>query len=153
MISIQKVDSQRTDELTRIALAAKAYWGYPERWMEIWRPQLTFTPEYFEESESWMATVEGKPVGFYTRRDKNGTAWIEDLWVQPEYIGKGFGKALFLHAVEHARERGYKALQLEADPHAVGFYEKMGMHKIGERHTSVDSQPRVLPIMEMDVGK
>jgi ribosomal protein S18 acetylase RimI-like enzyme len=151
MISIQKVDPRQAEQLTQIALAAKAYWGYPARWMEIWRPQLTFTPEYFEQNESWMAVIEGRPIGFYTRRDKKGIAWIEDLWVQPAYIGQGIGKALFLHAVEQSRERSYKTLQLEADPNAVGFYETMGMRKIGERHTSVDSQLRILPVMGMDL--
>jgi hypothetical protein len=40
-------------------------------------------------------------------------------------------------------------LQLEADPNAIGFYEKMGMWKIGERQSEVDGQLRILPIMEM----
>ena len=48
-----------------------------------------------------------------------------------------------------ARRHGYKILQLEADPNAVGFYEKMGLHKIGERHSEVEGRPRILPIMEM----
>ena len=30
--------------LTQIALAAKRHWGYPERWIEIWSSQLTFSP-------------------------------------------------------------------------------------------------------------
>ena len=135
--------------LTQIALAAKRHWGYPERWMEIWTPQLTFTPEYFEEHESWVAIDGDQQIGFYTLQDKNGIAWIENLWVLPAYIGKGVGRQLFLHALELARQREYKTLQLEADPNAAGFYEKMDMHKIGERHSEVDSQPRILPIMEM----
>jgi ribosomal protein S18 acetylase RimI-like enzyme len=69
--------------------------------------------------------------------------------VSPEFIGKGVGKEMFLHALELSRERGYKSLQLEADPNAVGFYEKMGMKRIGERASEVDGQPRILPIMEL----
>jgi len=135
--------------LTQIALSAKRHWGYPERWMEIWTPQLTFTSEYFEENESWVAIDGDQQLGFYTLQDKNGIAWIENLWVLPPYIGKGVGRQLFLHALELARQREYTTLQLEADPNATGFYEKMGMHKIGERHSEVDGQPRILPIMEM----
>ena len=52
---------------------------------------------------------------------------------------------------EKKREQGCRILQLEADPNAVGFYEKMGMVKIGERNSEVDGQPRVLPIMEIDL--
>lgn len=151
MLSLQQANPEQADQLTRIALAAKAHWGYPDRWMEIWRPQLTFSPGYFRENESWVAVLDEVPVGFYTVQVKNGNAWIENLWVWPEYIGKGIGKTLFLHAVELSRRRGFKMLQLEADPNAVGFYEKMGMYKAGERHSEVDGQPRILPIMEMDL--
>ena len=149
MILIRQVKSADADRLTQIALSAKRHWDYPERWMESWTPQLTFTPEYFEENESWVAVEGEKPIAFYTLEDNNGIAWLENLWVLPEYIGKGIGKDLFFHAVTLARGRGYKILQLEADPNAMGFYEKMGMKKIGERQSEVDGSPRILPIMEI----
>lgn len=149
MISIQRVNPNHAEQLTQIALAAKAYWGYPERWLEIWKPELTFRPEYFIHHEGWAAMIENNSIGFYTLEERNGNAWLENLWVLPEYIGKGVGKALFLHAAELSCQRGYWILQLEADPNAAGFYEKMGMYKIRERHSEVDGHPRVLPIMEM----
>jgi len=149
MISIRRTLSTDANVLTHIAISAKEHWGYPEHWMEIWRPQLTFSTEYFEENESWVAERYGTPIAFYTLFDKNGNAWIENLWVLPEYMGKGIGKQLFLHAVEQAHQCGYKVLQLEADPNALGFYEKMGMHKIGERQSEIEGQPRYLPVMEM----
>ena len=149
MTLIRQVNPQEADTLTQIALSAKRHWGYPERWMEIWAPQLTFTAEYFEENESWGATANEKLIAFYTLQDKSGIAWLENLWVLPEFIGRGIGKALFFHAVNVARQRGYKILQLEADPNAIGFYEKMGLRKIGERHSEVNGSPRILPIMEM----
>lgn len=134
--------------MSRIALSAKAYWGYPERWMEIWTHQLTFSPEYFGGNESWVAEADGVPVAFYTLQEKDGNGWIENLWVLPALIGKGLGRELFLHAVSRSRSKGHLALQLEADPNAVGFYEKMGMRKIGERGSEIEGQPRALPIME-----
>ena len=151
MILIRPALPEEANVLSKIALSAKAHWGYPKRWIEIWTPLLTFSPEYFEENESWVAVRENKPIAFYTLQEKHGNAWIEDLWVLPEYIGQGVGRQLFLDAIARARQMGYKTLQLEADPNAVGFYEKMGMRKIGERHSDVDGQPRILPIMEMEL--
>jgi len=151
MISIRRVLPSEADVLTRIAISAKRFWNYPEKWMEIWIPQLTFSPEYFEANESWVAVLEDKPVAFYTWQDRNGIAWIENLWVSAEYIGTGVGKQLFLHALELARQRGYKIMQLESDPNARGFYEKMGMRKIGEHQAEVDGQPRVIPVMEIEL--
>ena len=148
-MNIVRAKPEQANELTRIAFSAKAHWGYPKRWLEIWKPQLTFGPEYFEQNESWVAETNRVPVAFYTLQEKDGNAWLENLFVSPEFIGKGVGKILFFHAVELCSQRGYLTLQLEADPNAVGFYEKMGMYKIGERHSEVDGQPRLLPIMEM----
>ena len=151
MILIRRVNPKEADTLTHIALSAKRHWGYPERWMEIWTPQLTFDVRYFEEKESWAADIDNNLVGFYTLQGEDEIAWIENLWVLPEYIGQGIGKKLFLDATSRARQMGYRTLQLEADPNAVGFYEKMGMSKIGEQHSEVEGQPRVLPIMEIDL--
>ena len=151
MIGIRPANPDDAEKLTQIAIAAKRHWGYPERWIEIWAPQLTFDARYFETNESWVAIDNENPIAFYTMIDQDGVAWMDNLWVVPEFIGKGVGKQLFLHALDLARQRGYKTLQLEADPNAAGFYEKMGMHKIAERRSEVDGQPRILPIMEMKV--
>ena len=148
---IRRALPEEAGQLSQIAFAAKAHWGNPKHWMAIWKPQLTFSADYFEQYESWVAVLDETPIGFYTLLDKIGNAWIEDLWVLPEYIGKGIGKALFLHAFGIARQRGYQRLQLEADPNAVGFYEKIGMKRIGERRSEVEGQPRILPIMEIQL--
>jgi len=148
-LQIHRALPEEATTLSQIAFAAKAHWGYPEFWLEIWKPQLTFSPEYFEGNEGWVVETNGAPIAFYTLQEKDGNAWIENLWVSPEFIGKGVGKKLFLHATELSRQRNYQTLQLEADPNAVGFYEKMGMYRIGERHSEVEGQPRILPIMEM----
>ena len=149
MILIRRAFPAEADILSKIAISAKAYWGYPKRWMEIWEPQLTFSPEYVEHNENWVAELDNIPIAFHTLQDRNGNAWVENLWVLPEYIGQGIGKQLFSHAVELARQRGYKVLQLDADPNAVGFYKKMGMYKVGERHSEIEGQPRILPVREM----
>ena len=117
--------------------------------MELWQPQLTFGPGYFEENESWVAEIDQAPVGFYTLLEKAENAWIENLFVSPEAMGKGVGRRLFLHALDRSRQRGFENLRLEADPNAAGFYEKMGMKKIGERLSEVEGQPRILPVMEI----
>jgi len=148
-IPIRRAVPEDADLLSQIAFAAKAHWGYPERWLQLWIPQLTLTPDYFAENESWVAEENGSPIGFYTLQARDGNAWIENMWLLPESIGKGIGRQLFIHALELAHQRGFTRLQLEADPNATGFYEKMGMRKISERQSEVDGQPRILPIIEM----
>lgn len=149
MITIRRASPNEAGLLSQIAFSAKQHWGYPEHWMELWKPQLTFSKEYFEENESWVAERNGDLVAFYTLLGQDGIAWIENLWVSPERMGEGVGKCLFLHALELSRQRGFPKLQLEADPNAVGFYEKMGMEKISERRYELEGQLRILPTMEI----
>ena len=148
-IKVRRTIPSEADVLSEIAFSAKAHWGYPERWMKIWKPQLTFTPEYFMENESWTAEHDNQPISFYTLEEKNGNAWIENLWVLPTYIGKGIGGQLFVHALSRARELGYSKLQLASDPNAVGFYKRFGMIQVGEHHYPIEGQSRILPVMEI----
>ena len=151
MISIRRARPEEANILSRIAIAAKNHWNYPAHWMERWIPQLTFSPTYFEENESWAAEMGDEPIAFYTLQEKSGHAWLDNIWVLPAYIGQGVGKQLFRHALGRARELGHESLQLEAEPNAVGFYEKMGMRRVGEHQYELDDQLRILPLMEMEL--
>ena len=151
MISIRHAKPEEAELLSQIAIAAKRHWKYPEHWMKLWIPQLTFGPAYFEEHESWAAELEGEVVAFYTLEERKGNAWLENIWVLPKYIGQGVGKELFRHGLSRSRELGYKSLRLEAEPNAVGFYQTMGMRQVGEHQYELDGQPRILPIMEISL--
>ena len=148
-IEIRRALAEDAEVLSEIALAAKSHWGYPERWMQIWKPELTFSSEFFETHESWTASLENQPIGFYTLLEKDDNAWLENLWVMPAQIGHGVGSILFKHAIHLSKQRGYHILRLESDPNAVGFYEKMGAYKIDQRYYDMEDTPRILPIMEL----
>jgi len=135
--------------LTEIAFAAKRHWGYPERWIEIWTPQLTITTEYIEKNETWLAAVDEEIVAFYALREEETFVWLEHLWVNPEAMGRGVGAQLLRHALKRCHERGAAVLRIESDPNAQGFYEKMGARKIGESRGEVEGRPRILPMMEI----
>ncbi len=68
------------------------------------------------------------------------------MWVEPDAMGNGHGRRLFEHAVAIARSLGATALELDADPNAVGFYERMGMERIGETPSTL-IPGRALPRM------
>jgi GNAT superfamily N-acetyltransferase len=151
-IEILRALPEHADPLTQIAIAAKGYWNYPEKWMQLWIPVLTISPEYISENETWMIVVDNKPVAYYSLEQDLGDLWLDNLWVLPEYMGQGIGRSLFEHALERSRSRGFSNLKIEADPNAQGFYEKMGAWKVDERHHGeMDGQPRILPVMEINL--
>ena len=151
MISIVRTKPEFADTLTQITISAKRHWKYPEKWIQLWLPQLTITAEYVSENEVWAASDEGRIVGYYALRQVNRDCWLDNLWVLPGFMDRGIGRSLFEHALGRCRELDGSILKIEADPNAQGFYEHMGARKVGEHHTSVENQPRILPLMEIQV--
>jgi GNAT superfamily N-acetyltransferase len=152
MISIRRALPEESTQLTEITIAAKRHWNYPEKWMQLWLPQLTISPEYIDENETWLAIIDDKGIAYYSLRRDGEDLWLDNLWVLPEHIGHGIGKQLFHHALERSRGHHEVILKIEADPHARSFYERMGARKVGENHyAEMDGQPRILPVLEINL--
>ena len=86
-------------------------------------------------AEVLLAYWAGEPAGFalYFRNfstflGKTGI-YLEDLFVEPAYRGRGIGKALLIRLAEIARERGYGRLEwavLDWNRPAIDFYRSLG---------------------------
>ena len=138
------------EALTRITIAAKRYWNYPEHWIQHWLPMLTIQHDYIAFNETWMAVVQDEPAAYYSLK-QDDELWLDNLWVHPAHMGKGLGKDLFTHALERSRICSASKLKIEADPNAQSFYEHMGARKVGEHRSEIDGQPRILPLMKIDL--
>jgi GNAT superfamily N-acetyltransferase len=150
-MEIRRATPDDAEALTGISFSAKRYWGYPGHWIEQWEEALTITPGFISRNEVYAAVVEGEMVGFYALAGHGRAIELEHLWVSPEYIGTGIGRALFDHAVSKAASLGAEVLSVEADPNAEGFYRRMGAVRVGEHSYSIDGQKRVLPLLVMKV--
>jgi GNAT superfamily N-acetyltransferase len=148
MVRAAAVHSAR---LTQIAHAAKSYWGYPAHWIELWHNQLTVSPGFIEANEVWAAEVDGMLLGFYALTGEAPQLSLDHMWVFPVAIGQGIGRELFAHALVRASALGASSLEIEADPNAQGFYERMGAVTVGEVAYLVDGLRRALPLMEIQV--
>ena len=134
--------------LTAIAMAAKRHWGYPEHWLQAWRDALTLTPDYIAAHATLVAIVDEAKVGFSAIQLQTTEAALDHLWVLPSAMGRGVGRALFAAAEAAARAAGARRLILEGDPHAEGFYRRMGATVYGQRSSPIDGQARLLPLLE-----
>jgi GNAT superfamily N-acetyltransferase len=58
---------------------------------------------------------------------------LSHFFLEPEFIGKGYGRILFHEVIRTAKEElHWEAFQWESDPHAAWFYQRMGAKRIGE---------------------
>lgn len=137
-------------ELTRIAFAAKRHWGYPESWIEMWSPELTVDEQYVAGHAAWKATCGAQTIGWCAVDSHDGEIWLDYCWVLPASAGRGAGRRLVEKALDHATGLGAETVRVVADPHAEGFYRKLGFYPVG-RQPSVPAG-RVLPVLECRVG-
>lgn len=75
---------------------------------------------------------------------------LDSLFVEPEHIGKGFGRLLIEHAKSTAAKMGATRLIIQGDPNAERFYLAAGAFVTGTRESG--SIPgRYLPTFAIDL--
>src|SRR5687767_14542085 len=136
--------------LTDLAHESKRHWGYPDNWISHWKDALTITPEYIEANQVFVAEDDEQVIGFYALSVSDDRAELDHMWVSPDHLGTGVGKALFIHAMRSAKGQNLSEVEILSDPNAEGFYQKMGAYRTGESVSEVDGQPRVLPRLTID---
>jgi len=86
-------------------------------------------------AEAVFAVVNGKEVGFalyffnFSTFIGHSGLYLEDLFVWPEYRGRGYGKALLLHLATIARERHCGRMEwscLNWNQPSIDFYLSLG---------------------------
>lgn len=133
--------------LTVITKKSKAFWGYDEQQMERWNDLLTITSDYILKNETYKLLLENEIIGYYSLlKIDPQTLKIDNLFISPEFIGKGLGKKLMADVFEKAKLNNYTSVVLDSDPNAEGFYSHLGFIKIDQVKTSVKN--RFLPVMK-----
>jgi len=92
-------------------------------------------------AEALLAFWDDRPVGFALYFTTFSTfvgrpgLYLEDLYVQPDYRGKGIGKELLLHLARLAYQRQYGRMEwsvLDWNKPAIQFYKKLGAKPMDE---------------------
>ena len=138
--------------LSALALRSKAHWGYAPGFIEACRRELSYTPSAIAQGGFVVAERDKTPIGFYALEGANaGTVELEALFVEPEWIGRGVGRALLDEAKRQARARGARRLIIQGDPHAARFYAAAGAAQIGTR-PSGSIAGRELPLYVIELA-
>jgi GNAT superfamily N-acetyltransferase len=149
-IEIRRAQPNEGPRLKEIAVAAKSHWGYEREAVQRWADDGDFSASGLAKLVAFVAEAGGRAVGWASLLRKADGWWLEDLWVEPAWMGKGVGSRLFRHATAYVRSTGAERLQWEAEPHAVGFYEQMGGRYL--RDSEPSAWGRIIPVMGIDLG-
>jgi len=132
MINIRRAKVGEGSILTNIAINSEAYWGYDEEYMESFKNTYGVSENYISNYPTFLIEDNQIIVGFYSILMNVGETELEYFFINPDYIGKGYGKLLWNHVIENAKSLNIKQLEIVTSPEAIGFYIKMGAVKIGE---------------------
>ncbi len=134
-MSIRPATINDTDEILAMIYELALYEKAPEEAKanreQIIESFFSEDPKVFCEIVEVDGSVAGFAIWFLnysTWQGKHGI-YLEDLFVRPQYRGKGFGKALLKHLAAICEERGYGRFQwwvLDWNQPAIDFYKSLG---------------------------
>src|SRR5437868_6492452 len=113
---------------------------------DVWdeyREQLAANPDAIELPQAFIekcwvrvaVDVQGTPVGFSVVVPTNGPVHeLDGLFVDPNQMFSGVGRALVEDAAARASDQGAEALEVTAGP-AQAFYERVGFNLTGPAQT------------------
>lgn len=158
---IRAARPEEAGELSDLALRSKGYWGYDKAFLESCREELTIPPEKVtvkrtyaavatpeREDADALAVGSGRILGFGTLEGEPPAGELGMLFVDPDFIGRGVGSALFSHLAATATELGFHRLTIASDPNAEPFYLARGAVRIGGV-PSPAAPGRTLPLLAL----
>ena len=146
---IRRARPDEAGELAALALRSKGHWPYPAAFLDRFARTLGLTPEVVAANDVHVLERDGRVRGFCTVLHRGERAVLDDLWLDVDEIGHGSGRLLFDHAVSLAVAGGARVLEWDAEPYAVGFYERMGATTVG---TTDSPLGRSLPVMRLSIA-
>lgn len=101
-------------------------------------PSRKLVEAYLGSGTCFVAEMDKRMIGVYVLLQK-GPELIEimNIAVDERHHGKGIGKQLIGHAISHAREQGYKTIEIGTGNSGIGqlaLYQKCGFRITGIDH-------------------
>ncbi len=155
---IRKAYPDEFNLLTDIGFRSKAVWNYPQSYFNIWKKELTITSDYLQSNDVFVFETNKTILGYYSLvilhedfvvtpdvKIESGL-WLEHMFIEPQHIGSGLGKKLFIHYIKQSELKSYEKLKILSDPNASQFYIKMGCRYIKEYPSTIEN--RTTPYLE-----
>jgi GNAT superfamily N-acetyltransferase len=145
---IRRARPDEAPALRELAHRSKAHWPYDRAFLAAAAALFILDPRHVADEAVFVLELDGQVAGWHRVTLHGDRAELEDLWLEPEWIGSGHGRILFEHAIGVARAAGATRLEWDAEPYAEGFYLAMEGEEIGRTPSGVEPG-KTLPRMRL----
>jgi N-acetylglutamate synthase-like GNAT family acetyltransferase len=149
---IRLAKPQEAPLLSELALRSKGHWGYEPDFLASCKEELTYSESQLSSSKYCfkVAELNGHNIAGFFALNFLGCDYpeLEALFIEPDFIGQGWGKQLLSAAIVVAKQHQAKSIKLQGDPFAENFYLANGAVRVGETE-SHSIQGRFLPLLEI----
>lgn len=144
MTSDFSIRSATSDDVALILSFIRALADYEKLTHEVTATEADIRSTLFSDrpvAEALLAFEGDTPVGFalffhnYSTFLGKPGLYLEDLFVQPGYRNKGYGKALLIHLARLANERGCGRFEwsvLDWNQPSIDFYRSLGARPLDD---------------------
>jgi GNAT superfamily N-acetyltransferase len=124
---IRRAEPHEANELEALQTRSASHWDYPDGYFDWAGDARRITDSYVRDNPVFtLVDSDGRKLGFYSFTQNDDGLLLDKMFLDIDQIGKGFGRVLWQHAVETARDLGASEFTIGADPNAAGFYEAVG---------------------------
>lgn len=149
-MKIEKAKNIDSKNLTDLTMRSKSHWGYSSEQITKWKDDLTIYTEYIDQNEVYKLMKENQLIGYYSYiKEDDKIIKLDNIFLEPNFIGKGFGKVMMNHFFQQVKDKEYETIRLDSEPNAEKFYLNLGFKVIGRIESSIPN--RFLPIMELKI--
>jgi len=149
-MQIRKPKIVELHQINDMVMRSKAHWGYDAEFLEACREELTFTTRQLSSNSIRVADDQGRIIGIVKLEIALPVAVLDKLFVDPLAIGTGAGRALYDWAIDRAKHSTASRMEIDSDPGARGFYERMGARLVGKTPSGSIAN-RFLPLLHHDL--
>lgn len=138
-VQIRPIQQNDNADIAKVIRTALEEFGANKPGTVYFDPSTDALFELFQTAGSYyfIATIAQRVVGgagiFPTQNLPTDTCELVKLYLQKDARGNGLGKKLMTHAMQWAKEYGFKQVYLESMPEltkAVTIYENVGFKRI-----------------------
>lgn len=132
MLKIRRAEANEFEIITDLMYKSEAYWGFGDDYMEKFKSLYKVTKDAISNNPTYILQEDNNFIGFYGFIIDNKDTSLEYFFIDPKYIGKGYGKLLWNHAINECKKLEINEFEIITSPQAKEFYTKLGAVQVGE---------------------